>query len=76
MMSFDINIYTYDGDNATSTIYHISGYEYSTNGWHDPVCRVYSEGTGNYTDLKVRFGVDNNKAYVTIGETNTVWRYP
>lgn len=76
MMSFDVNIYTYDGDNATSTVYHISGYEYNTTGWHNPSCRVYSEGTGNYTNLTVRFGAADNKAYVTIGETNTVWSYP
>lgn len=76
MMSFDVNIYTYEGSNATSTVYHISGYEYSANGWHNPVCRVYSEGTGVYTNLTVRFGSENSKAYITIGETNTVWSYP
>lgn len=76
MMSFDVHLYTCNGNNASSVVYHIHGYEYSANGWHNPVCRVYSEGIGTYTNLKVRFGADNNKAYVTIGETTTAWRYP
>ena len=76
MMSFDVTIYTYDGANQSYTTYHISGYEYSTNGWYNPVTKVYSEGIGPYTNLTVRLGNDGTYACVTIGEANTVWTYP
>lgn len=76
MMSFDVTIYTYEGTNQSYTTYHISGYEYSTNGWYEPVTKVYSEGIGPYTNLTVRLGNDGTYACVTIGEASTVWSYP
>lgn len=75
MIMFDVNIYTHDQSNETRAVYHISGYE-STNGWSEARFKVYSEGIGNFNNLKVRFGLENNKTYITIGEITTAWRYP
>lgn len=75
MITFDVTIYTYS--TRDTVVYHISGYEYGANGWHGPISRVYSEGTGSKTNLPVRFCLDdNNKVCITIGEINTTWEYP
>lgn len=76
MLSFDVNIFTYDETNSNVVTYRIGGYEYGSTGWHAPEAKVSSWGRGDKINLDVRFGYDGSKTCVTIGETNTTWRYP
>ena len=76
MITFDVTIYTYEGTNKNTVVYHIGGYEYGDSGWYNNSSRVYSEGIGNRINLPVRFAYDGSKACVIIGEVNTTWNYP
>ena len=80
MMSFDVHIYTYNGDGASSVVYHIHGYNYNSAGWHNNECRAYSEGIGAFANLTVRFGKDSDTTTCVVigdvGENGTEWSYP
>lgn len=73
MLNFNVDIYDY----ATSRLvtYHIGGYNYSSSSqWANTA--AYSNGTGDKSNLTVRFGHDGTHCCVIIGETNTSWSYP
>lgn len=73
MLNFNVDIYDY----ATSRLvtYHIGGYNYSSSSqWVNTA--AYSNGTGNKSNLTVRFGHDGTHCCVIIGETDTSWSYP
>jgi hypothetical protein len=75
MLRFDVEIYTYDGSKKNLATYHVGGYCYNNAAiWTRT--QGYSEGIGNLSNLTIRFGLTTDSAYVTIGETNTIWSYP
>lgn len=73
MMSFYVDIYDY-AENQIAT-YKIGGYNYSA-GWYNVSAQCVSSYVGNYCNLTVRFGTLDDKATISIGESNTTWSYP
>ena len=75
MLNFSVDIYDYAVSRLVT--YHIGGYNYNPSSdkrWVNT--SAYSNGTGNKSNLTVRFGHDGTHCCVIIGEINTSWSYP
>lgn len=72
MMSFDVNVYTYDGQSFTI---RCGGYNYSDANytWYNTFAYML---TGSRAALNVRFGWDGSSQCVWIGELGGSWTYP
>lgn len=75
MLSFDVIIYNYS--TGTSCVYHVGGYNYSSNSaWYNVTAYASRSGTAGLGNLTVRFGHNGTYCCIYIGETNTTWNYP
>jgi hypothetical protein len=72
MLSFDVNVYTYDGQSFTI---RCGGYNYSdaSYSWYNTFAYML---TGSRAALNVRFGWDGSSQCVWIGELGSSWTYP
>ena len=74
MISFNVDIFDYDGSNEGESVsLYVYGYQYSTGNWTNCGAVVLSDRTDK--DYTVRFGHDGTRHIVYIGETTSAWRY-
>jgi len=75
MISFDLIIYNYFSSNDGVVRMRVGGYMYnSTQTWYNvSAYSLVSDSTRNNT---VRFGDENGKCVIFVGDTTTTWSYP
>jgi hypothetical protein len=74
MISFNVDIYDYAGNNAGESVsLYVYGYQYSTGSWNNQGAVILSDRTDR--DYTVRFGHDGTRHIVYIGETTSTWNY-
>lgn len=75
MVKFKVSIYNYS--THTSVDYIIGVYTYNSGEYlYNPTAICLGKKGEKLSNLPVRFGYQNNKYYIYIGESNTVWNYP
>lgn len=75
MITFIVSIYDYN-DNC-SVDYHISGYNYSQDSlWKSCTAVCIGKAENRLSNLKVMFGHDGEKCAITIGQADTIFKYP
>lgn len=74
MISFNVDIYDYNGNNEGESVsLYVYGYQYSTGLWTNQGAVILSDRTDR--DYTVRFGHDGTRHIVYIGETTSTWNY-
>jgi hypothetical protein len=74
MISFNVDIYDYNGNNAGESVsLYVYGYQYSTGLWTNQGAVILSDRADR--DYTVRFGHDGTRHIVYIGETTSTWNY-
>ena len=70
MLTFEIDLFSYNGDSSSK--YIVSGYNYnsSSSGWVNTGATVIGRNVGN-----VRFAHDGSKCCILIGGTSSTWSY-
>ncbi len=72
MMKFVVDIYEYE--NNYSCTLDIAGYNYSANNqWYSTSARVIG---GSNVEYPVRYGDDDSRCVIWIGDPNSSWTYP
>lgn len=75
MIKFKVSIYNFEND--TSLDYIIAGYNYATTpAWSSTAAYCISRTGNSLSNLPVSFGHDGTYCAITIGTTDTVWKYP
>ncbi len=83
MMKMTVEIYNYS--TGTSCTYVVGGYNYVDGDWYNVFAYSIRQGTSNYGNLRVRFGNNDSRNIIWIGEavsdsnnnlTQTTWSYP
>ena len=75
MVKFKVSIFNYVIN--TSVDYIISGYTYQTSPyWYQMTALCLGKKGQIHSNHTVRFGYDDTRMYVYIGESNTEWSYP
>lgn len=74
MIKFTVSIYNYlTGESAD---YIVSGYPYHTGTWYNCSAVCIGRAGSAHSNLAVRFGYKDNKNVISIGEADTIWKYP
>ena len=75
MVKFKVSVFNYSSN--TSVDYHIGVYTYNSGDYlYNPTAFCLGKKGEKLSNLPVRFGYQDNKYYVYIGESNTNWNYP
>lgn len=75
MVKFKVSIFNYY--THTSVDYIISGYTYQDSPyWYQMTALCLGKKGTTHSNHTVRFGYDNSRMYVYIGESDTKWSYP
>ena len=75
MLKFKVSIFDYTTHRSVD--YIISVYTYNSGDYlYNPTAICLGRGETYLSNLPVRFGYQNNRYYIYIGESNTSWSYP
>ncbi|MDA3854634.1 MAG: tail fiber domain-containing protein, partial [Candidatus Woesearchaeota archaeon] len=75
MLGFKVDIFDYaGGSDGESITLDVNGYYYNDGTWNNEAVTIQSGRSDR--DYNVRFGEENSKGCIWIGETTSPWSYP